>query len=96
MNARTLELALRKQRLQFRSAELRRNFGAHAAGLKPLTAVVDTGLEGVDWLRRHPQWVVATTMVFLLAKPRRLYKLGARAWSLGRFVRGLRPFLSFL
>lgn len=91
MSDTTLNLALKKQRLQLKSAALREQWLAHAAGLQPLCAGVDRINDGVRWVREHPQAVlntaVATGAALLVARPRTLLRLARRgfvAWQLWR------------
>jgi hypothetical protein len=59
MNPTTLELALKKQRLQIASEGLRGDFGRHAAGLMPIFSGADFAVDGARWMRRNPQIVIA-------------------------------------
>jgi hypothetical protein len=54
VNSATLELALKKQRLQIAGDALRIDFARHAAGLAPAFAGADYAVEGVRWVRRNP------------------------------------------
>lgn len=88
MNAVTaVELALKKQRLQFRSATLRGEFAAHASALAPVLAAGDAVREGMRWLRRNPEIVVVVGVAALVARPRALFRWLRRvvvtwqAWS---------------
>ncbi len=93
MNERALQLALKKQRLQLRSAAQRQAFAKNAAGLAPLAALADTGVAGVNWLRGHPQWVLGAVTVLSVLRPRRMLWLAARLWSATRIFRRLSAFL---
>lgn len=55
----SLQLALKKQRLQLTSERLRADFGRYAAGLAPAFATADCAVEGARWVRRNPQLAVA-------------------------------------
>lgn len=90
MNARWLELALRKQRLQLRSAQLRAEVAADAAALEPLFVAGDRIRDGVRWLGRHPEVPVGAGVALLVARPRRLLgwaRRGLFAWQAARRVR---------
>lgn len=83
MNA-EVELALKKQRLQLRSAALRAEFAGHASTLEPWLAAGDRLREGTRWLRRHPALVVGTTVALVVAWPRasfRWLRRGVIAWQ---------------
>ncbi|OHC62958.1 MAG: hypothetical protein A2045_15740 [Rhodocyclales bacterium GWA2_65_20] len=84
MNQRQVELALKKQRLQLRSAALRSEFAGHALALAPLFAVGDSVRDGALWLRRHPEIAVAAAVILLLTRPRTLFRWtrrGVVAWQ---------------
>lgn len=86
MNFATLELALRKQRLQIASEGLRADFGSYAAGLVPVFSGADLGVEGARWLRRNPEIVVATGVTLIVIRPKRAWRwarlafFGWQAW----------------
>jgi hypothetical protein len=87
MNRLDLELALRKQRLQLRSVELRKRIGDQVAGATPLFAAAGRLRDAAAWLRAHPVLPVAALVAFLVAKPSRAWRWGKRlfaAWSLAR------------
>lgn len=84
MNARQLELALRKQRLQLRSAALRDQFAGHASAFEPLFAAGDQVRDGVHWLKRHPEAVAGVAVAVAVARPRALFRWARRslvAWQ---------------
>jgi hypothetical protein len=80
MTPRQLELALKKQRLQFRSAEQRRQLAASAAALTPVFLVAEYFRTGVRWVRSHPAITVGTLVALFVAKPRLVFRWGRRAW----------------
>ncbi len=100
MNTDTLALALKRQRLQLKSAMLREQWLDHASGLQPLCHGVDRVGDGLRWLRGHPQAVMTTGITagvaLLVARPRALLRWARRgivvwrAWRTGRnwLVRG--------
>jgi hypothetical protein len=75
-----LELALRKQRLQLKSAGLRERWKAHAAGFEPLFGGLDRADRGLAWLRRHPQIPVAVAVAVAVARPRAALRWVRRAF----------------
>lgn len=90
MNARRLELALRKQRLQLESVRLREDFAADAAAFRPLLSVGDKIHDGARWLRRHPEVPVGAGVALLVARPRTLLRWARRslvAWQALRRAR---------
>lgn len=85
-----IELALKKQRLQLRSAALRAEIAGHAAGIAPWLAAADKVRDGAVWLRRHPAVVVGTAFALLAARPRVVVRWVRRslvAWQAWRRVR---------
>lgn len=97
MSPRQVELALKKQRLRIRSAVLRGDFSAYAAGCKPAFRVADRGGSVLCWLRRHPLVPVAAMVALLVARPRAALRWAQRgffAWQTLRRLRGaLQPAL---
>lgn len=87
MNSATLELALKKQRLQIASAGLRTDFGHFAAGLAPVFTGADLVVEGARWVRRNPEIVVATSVALIVVRPKRVWRwarlafFGWQAWG---------------
>lgn len=90
MSQREIELALKKQRLQFRSAALRDQLAADAAGLHPLFHTLDRIQGGVRWLGRHPHWVVAGLVALLVARPKAFLRWGRRSWFAWQTLRRLK------
>lgn len=87
MNGKLLELALKKQRLQFKSDALRERWAEHARALQPVCAGVDRVGDGVAWLRRHPEVGVAVAVVLLVTRPRAVLRWVRRtflAWQVWR------------
>lgn len=93
MNSRTLELALKKQRLQIASESLRADFGRYAAGLAPAFTGADRALDGLRWIQRHPQFVVASGVALIVARPKRVWSWGRRAFFAWQAWRKLHAFL---
>lgn len=90
MNSATLELALRKQRLQIAGEGLRAEFGESAARLRPLFHGADYAVEGFRWMRRNPELVVAGAAAFVVIRPRSAWRWARRAfvgWQLWRNFR---------
>lgn len=75
-----LELALKKQRLQIRSAELRDELARHAVVLAPAFTAADGARAGARWMRTHPQWVAGAAAALAVARPRLLWRWGRRAF----------------
>lgn len=90
MSASAVELALKKQRLQLKSAELRDQWIACAGVMKPLCAGADRVRSAGAWLRRHPELPVALIAALVVARPRLLFRWLRRAVSVALFWRRLR------
>jgi hypothetical protein len=91
VNSTTLELALKKQRLQIASESLRAEFGRYAAGLGPVFNGADCAIEGARWVRRNPQFVVAATVALLVIRPKIAWRWARRAfvgWQTWQKLRG--------
>jgi hypothetical protein len=80
MSAVELELALKKQRLQWTAVQLRGDFSRHAIALTPVFATADNVIEGIHWLRQRPQLVVAGAVALVAARPRRAWRLARRSF----------------
>lgn len=92
MDAKTLELALRKQRVQFASERLRNKFITHLEGVSPILATADKLRDGALWLRKHPQVFIAIGMALIVARPRRTLgwiRRGLIGWQIWRKLRGI-------
>lgn len=84
MNPKQVELALKKQYLQIRSAALREACADYAVGLTPIFTFADRVHNGYIWLRRHPVLPVAALVALLVSRPRavlRWIKRGFFVWQ---------------
>jgi hypothetical protein len=79
MNAKQFELALKKQRLQLQSDQLREQWHAHAQGLAPMFGIADQARVGVTWVRRHPVALVGVGVAVAVAKPKVFWRWAKRA-----------------
>lgn len=93
MNSTTLELALKKQRLQIAGARLRADFGNFASGLMPAFVAADITVTGVHWVRRNPELVVAMGVALLVIRPRSTLGWARRAFVVWRVWLNFREFL---
>lgn len=90
MNNRQLELALLKQRLQYRSAEQRQEL---ARGLKPLVpalVIAEAVRSGARWVREHPAISTGLLVAIAVAKPRVAARWARRGWLAWQAWRKLR------
>ena len=90
MNARLLELALKKQRLQYRSAEQRRELARGLMPLVPVFAVADTARSWARRVREHPAISMGVVVAILVAKPRMVVRWARRTWWAWQAWRKLR------
>lgn len=91
-NSRALGLALKKQRLQLASTQLRDEFSRHAAVFVPIFDGADRAVAGARWLRSHPQILLALAAGFLLTRPPGRWRWLRRVfvgWQVWRRVRDL-------
>jgi hypothetical protein len=89
----TLELALKKQRLQIASEGLRADFGRCASGVTPAFIGADMAVAAAHWVRRNKELVVAMGVVLLVIRPRSAVGWARRAFVAWRIWRNLREFL---
>jgi hypothetical protein len=94
VNQKLIELALKKQRLQLKSAALRDDWVSCASALKPLCTGADRVRDAAVWLRRHPELLVAGAVALLVARPRAVFRWARRSISVVRLWRRLRGWLS--
>lgn len=74
-------LAQRQQQLLDRSALLRRRLGHDAQALQAPLALADQVGAGWRWLKAHPEWVGLGTLLLVVWRPRRVFRLAARLWA---------------
>lgn len=71
MSTRLTDLAEKKQMLRERSALLRDALADQVEqGVAPAFGVADRVIGGVQWLRRHPVWLIAPAVALLVWRPR--------------------------
>jgi len=96
LSTRRLELALTRERLLERSADVRERVAVQSAALLPALALGDRVRDVAYWLRTHPALAVSAFVVVVVVRPRIVWRWSLRAWSAWRFVRGWRNRLSAL
>lgn len=85
MSSRQLELALKRQRLEFQAAAQRRELAACMRPFMPVISAVDSVHRGIHYLKTHPEIsAVAAVVVFILRPSRALRwaRHGFSAWRL--------------
>ena len=90
MNPRAVQLALRRERLVQRSAQLRRRAAWNLQDLQPALTWVDRLQDAVIWLRGNPFAAAAGTLLLSAWRPRRATSLGMRLWSAWKLVQSVR------
>lgn len=94
MTPKRWQLALRKQRLQLRSAALREEFAARGAVFAPVTGWVDRARDGVRWLGQHPEVTAGAALALALFRPKALFRWLRRGWFLWQSARRLNGLLT--
>ncbi|HNA67234.1 MAG TPA: YqjK family protein [Rhodocyclaceae bacterium] len=94
MSPELVELALRKQRLQIRSAAQRQALAGHAAAFAPLLRGADAVTDGLRWARRHPALLAGAAAFLLVTRPRRAVRWLRRGWFGWQLVRRARALVS--
>lgn len=93
MTDRLGELALKKQRLLARSAELRDRIGGHAEGMVPLFDAADRLCAAAAAVRRHPEWAVGAMAVVVVLRPRFVWRWLQRGFVGWRIWKGVHKLL---
>lgn len=89
MSPELIALAEKRGALKARIAMQRDALGQHAWPVETVLGLADRGLEGVDWLKRHPQVLVAAAVALVVARPKRVWRLATRGFVLWRGAKGL-------
>lgn len=87
MSSRDIQLALRKQRLQFKCATLRRELALDFEAVIPVFQAGDRVRSGFAWLRAHPEVIAGLAVALFVARPRTVFRWGRRgffAWQAWR------------
>lgn len=93
MNSTTLELALKKQRLQIASERLRVDFGRCASGVAPVFIGADMVVVAAHWIRRNKEFVVAVAVGLVVIRPKSALGWVRRAFVAWRIWHNLLDFL---
>jgi hypothetical protein len=84
------ELARRQQELLVRSATLRVILGQQARVLQTPLGLADQVRGGVQWLRKHPLWPLASVLLIALTRPRSSMRWASRLWMVRDLYRQVR------
>ena len=90
MDARHVELALRKQRLQLRAETQRADIGRRLAGIDGALDRVDSLRDQLAWAKDKVPVLSVALLVVLAARPRLTLRLAKRAWVGWLLVRQMR------
>lgn len=94
MNAKLVELALRKQRLQLRSADQRAALIRYTEGVQPVLRGVDRIADGVRWTRDHAPILSGIGVFLLVVRPRAMLRWARRGWIGWQLVRRVRNLIA--
>ncbi len=95
-DAKLLELALKKQQLQFASDAARARVVRGAGVLPPVLHTLDGVVAAWRWLTRRPEIPVAVAAALLVLRPRRVFAWSRRAFGLWQLWRRARSWLAEL
>lgn len=90
MTPRQLELALRRQRLQWHTTSQRQELARHLHPFLPAFSAADRVGQGIAFLKQRPQWLAAAVVAFAVLRPRRAFRWARRglvAWQVWRKLR---------
>lgn len=92
------EIRARRAHLRARAAVERERISAQLHAWEAPLALADRGYAAARYLRRNPQWIVATVVLLLVLRPKRALSwarnglIAWRAWRwISQFLRGLAP-----
>ena len=81
---REIELALKRQRLQWQSEACRQELGHAAQSFQPWLHAVDTVRGSVRYAKAHPELLAVGAVLMALFRPRRSFRWARRGLSLWR------------
>jgi hypothetical protein len=84
LSGRALELAHRHGALRARIEAQRADLGRHVWPVETALAGADRIRDGVEWLKAHPEAVVAVTATVVVVSPKRAWRWGKRGYILWR------------
>jgi len=93
VNSITLELALKRQRLQIANEGLRADFGRCASGVAPVFIGADMAVVAAHWVRRNKEFVVAVAVGLAVIRPKSALGWARRAFVAWRIWHNLEDFL---
>lgn len=94
MSPELVELALRKQHLQIRSADQRAALIRHAGGVTPVLRGVDRIADSVRWARNNAPVLSGIGIFLLVARPRAALRWARRGWVGWQLLRRARNLIA--
>ena len=82
MNARLLELAVRRGELKARCARQREDLAASVWPVEKILGAADAAAAGADWLKHRPALVGAVVALAVILRPSRFWRWGRRGFTL--------------
>ena len=95
LSGRSLELAHRHGALRARIDAQRAELARHLWPVEKALAGADRARGGIDWLKAHPEAVVAVTATVVVVSPKRAWRWGKRGYVLWRGWQAVRKSLLF-
>lgn len=80
MNGSLVRLADRRARLVEQAEMQRRTLSQDIEPWRTPLAFVDQGLDGLRYVRRHPEWIAGGLILLAMLRPRRFVKWLGRGW----------------
>ena len=93
LSGRALELAHRHGALLARIEAQRAELARHTWPVESALAGADRVRDGIDWLKAHPEAVVAVTATVVVFSPKRAWRWGKRGYVLWRGWQAVRKSL---
>jgi len=90
MTPRQVQLALKRQRLEFEAAAQRREFADSLRPFVPAFSVVDGVNHGIHYLKVHPEIPAVAAVALLILRPRKAFRWARRGFSAWRLWGNLR------
>lgn len=84
LDGRALDLARRHGALRARIDAQRGELARHVWPVESALSGVDRVRDGVDWLKAHPEAVVAATATVVVISPKRAWRWGKRGYLVWR------------
>lgn len=90
MTPRQVQLALKRQRLEFEAAAQRHEFAESLRPFLPAFSAVDGVNRGIHYLKAHPEIPAVAAVALFILRPRRAFRWARRGVSAWRLWGNLR------